>query len=368
MYKPDGTVVINTFGCGGTIFLEPQTLPVTGTYTLVIDPSGAATGTVTVSAYEVTDVTGTITLNGPAVVASLPTPGQVARLTFDGTAGQRVSVNGNSTLTTCWTLAILKPDGSSLASTFGCGGTIFIDPQTLPVSGTYTVLVDPSGSGTGQVTVNAYDVVDVTGSATIDGPAVPSTISTPGQVARLAFSGTAGQRVSMNSSASLTGCWTLAMLKPDGSTLASTFSCGGSIFIEPQTLPATGTYTVLIDPSGSATGQATVTLYNVVDATGSVTVGGPAVNVSLTVPGQNATLTFSGTASQQATVRVTSNTMSCVTVTLFKPDGTSMTNTFSCGGSFNLATQTLPVTGTYSIKVDPSGTNIGSLNLSVTNP
>jgi hypothetical protein len=158
------------------------------------------------------------------------------------------------------------------------------------------------------------------------------------------------------------------MLKPDGSTLASTFSCGSSIFIEPQTLPATGTYTVLIDPSGSATGQATVTLYNVIDATGSVTVGGPAVNVSLTVPGQNATLTFSGTASQQATVRVTSNTMSCVTVTLFKPDGTSMTNTFSCGGSFNLATQTLPVTGTYSIKVDPSGTNIGSLNLSVTNP
>jgi hypothetical protein len=60
--------------------------------------------------------------------------------------------------------------------------------------------------------------------------------------------------------------------------------------------------------------------------------------------------------------------MSCVRVTLFKPDGTSMTNTFSCGGSFNLATQTLPVSGTYTITVDPSGPNTGSMNLSVTNP
>jgi hypothetical protein len=307
-------------------------------------------------------------LNGPAVIAQLPTPGQNARLTFTGTAGQRISTGGSGTLNSCWTLAILKPDGTSLASTFSCGSSIFIDPQTLPATGTYTILVDPSGGGTGQVTVNAYDVVDVTGTITLNGPAVVSQLPTPGQTARLTFDGTAGQRVSMNSSSSFNGCWTLAMLKPDGSTLASTFSCGSSIFIDPQALPTTGTYTVLIDPSGGATGQATVTLYNIVDATGSVTLGGPAVPVSITSPGQNATLTMSGTASQQATVRVTSNTTGCVTVTLFKPDGTSMTSVFSCSGSFNLSTQTLSVTGTYSIKVDPNGAGTGSLNLNVTNP
>src|SRR6185295_19050552 len=147
---------------------------------------------------------------------------------------------------------------------------------------TYTVVVDPSGAATGQGTVNIYDVVDITGPIVIDGSAVSSTITTPGQVARLAFTGTAGQRVSANSTAtSMTGCWSLTILKPDGTQLASTFTCGSSAFIEPQTLPVGGSYTVLVDPSGAATGQATVNLYNVVDVTGSITLGGAAVNVSL---------------------------------------------------------------------------------------
>src|SRR5215213_1846420 len=368
IYKPDGTQLASTFSCGSNIFIDPQTLPVTGTYTLFIDPSGVTTGPMTATLYDVVDLTGAITPNGAGVPVSLPTPGQTARLTFNGTVGQRISLSGSASLTGCWTLAILKPDTTQLAGTFSCSGSIFIDPQTLPVAGTYTVLVDPSGAATGSATVNAYDVVDVTGSATIDGPAVSSTITTPGQTARLAFTGTAGQRVSINSSASLTGCWTLAILKPDGSQLASTFSCGSAIFIEPQALAVSGSYTVVIDPNGGATGQATVNLYNVVDGAGTLTVNGSAVNVSLAVPGQNASLTFSGTAGQQTTVRVAGSTFSCVTVALRKPDGSSLTSTFSCGSTFNLATQTLPVTGTYTVIVDPNSASTGSLNLSVTNP
>ena len=77
---------------------------------------------------------------------------------------------------------------------------------------------------------------------------------------------------------------------------------------------------------------------------------------------------MSGTSGQQATVRVTGSTFSCVTVTLLKPDGTSLTSTFTCGSNFNLATQTLAVTGTYTITVDPNSSSTGSLSLSVTNP
>lgn len=368
IYKPDGAVLSNVFGCGDNIFIEPQTLPVTGTYTLVVDPSGTTTGTVTVSLYEPVDVTGTITPNGAAVPASLLTPGQNALLTFEGSVGQRISAFGGSTFNGCWTLKIVKPDATQLASIFSCGSNIFIEPQLLSVAGTYTLVADPSGALTGQVTLNVYDVVDIAESATIGGPAVNTNISTPGQVARLAFDGTAGQRVSVNGASTISGCWTLGILKPDGTVLTSTFSCGSNIFLEPQTLPDTGSYAVLIDPAGNATGPATVTLYNVVDATGTLTINAPAVNVSLTVPGQNASLTFSGTASQLVTVRVAGSTFSCVRVTLLRPDGTSMTSTFSCGGSFNLAQQTLPVTGTYTVTVDPNTTSTGSLNLSVTNP
>ena len=370
IYKPDGTQLTNTFGCGGGIFLEPQILPVTGTYTVVVDPTTSATGQATVTLYESNDVTGTITVSGPSVLVALPTPGQNGRLTFEGTAGQRISTLGTgSTFTGCWNIGIYKPDGSQLANVFTCSSSALVEAQLLPVSGTYTVVIDPSGAGTGQVTVNIYDVVDLTGPIAIDGAGVTSTITTPGQVARLAFDGTAGQRVSVNNSGStMTGCWTVAILKPDGTQLASVFSCSSGSFMEPQTLPVTGSYTLLIDPSGAATGQVTANLYNVVDVTGSLTLGGPAVNVNLTVVGQNASYTMSGAAGQQATVRGTSNTMSCVQVTLLKPDGTSLTSTFTCSGSFNLTTQTLPITGTYTIRVDPSGANTGSMSLSVTNP
>lgn len=368
IYKPDGTQLANVFNCGSSSLVEPQVLPVTGTYTLVIDPSGAVVGQTTANLYEVIDATGSITPNGASVPVTLSTPGQTARLTFDGTVGQRIAVNGTSTFNGCWTLLLLKPDGSTLTSTFGCGSAIFIDPQSLPVAGTYTVVVDPSGAATGSATINAYDVTDVTGTITIDGPPVSPSLSTPGQTGRFTFTGTAGQKVSVNSTSTINGCWTLLLLKPDGTTLTSTFSCGSAIFIEPQVLPTTGSYTIVADPSGAATGQATLNLYNVVDVTGSITINAPAINVSLGTPGQIASYTFSGTASQQATVRVAGGTFACVRVTLLKPDGTSLTNTFSCGSTFNLATQVLPVTGTYTVTVDPNTSSTGSLNLSVTNP
>jgi len=368
LYAPDGSQVANTFSCGSTIFIEPQTLPVTGNYVVLVDPSGSITGQATITLYTVVDVTGSINFGGPTVPVTIDTPGQNARLTFTGTAGQRASVNGTASLNGCWSLGIFKADGTQLTNTFSCGSTIFVEPIALPEDGTYTVVVDPNTSATGSANVTLYNVTDITGSITPNGPSVPVSLPTPGQNARLTFNGTVGQRVSLNGSATLTGCWTLAILKPDGSTLASTFSCGSSIFIEPQTLAVAGTYTVLIDPNTSATGSATVTLYNVVDTTGTLTINAPAINVSLTTPGQISSLTFSGTASQQVTVRVAGSTFSCVTVTLRKPDGTNLTSTFSCGSTFNLATQTLPVAGTYTVIVDPNTASTGSLNLSVTNP
>jgi YD repeat-containing protein len=370
IYKPDGTQLANTFSCGGSAFVEPQLLPVSGTYTLVVDPSGAATGQTTVNLYEANDVAGAIIANGASVLVALPTPGQNGRLTFDGTSGQRISANATAgTFTGCWNFGIYKPDGTQLANTFSCGGSAFVEPQLLPVSGTYTLVIDPSGSATGQTTVNLYEANDVAGAIIANGASVLAALPTPGQNARLTFDGTAGQRMSANAiSGTFNGCWNLGIYKPDGTQLANTFSCGGTAFVEPQLLPVSGIYTVVVDPSGAATGQATVNLYNVVDGTGSITLGGAAVNVSITVPGQKASFTMSGTVGQQATVRVTSNTMSCVTVTLLKPDGTSLTNTFSCSGAFNLATQTLPVTGTYTITVDPNGSATGSMSLSVTNP
>ncbi|MBI3302591.1 MAG: IPT/TIG domain-containing protein [Deltaproteobacteria bacterium] len=372
LLQPDGTT-LDTMGCrsSGT-FMEPQTLPVNGTYTVLIDPTGANTGQVTLTLYDVPpDVTGPITPGGPAVTVTLTTPGQNARLTFTGTAGQRVSILINtSTITSCSTgsLILRRPDGSQVSTGGVCTGT-FLDTQTLPTTGTYTIVLDPSGTNTGQATVTLYDVADVTGSITPGGPSMTVTITTPGQSGRLSFDGTAGQRVSvLVNNATFASCGSVKILKPDGTTLASGSGCTNS-FIDVQTLPVTGTYTLLIDPYGTNTGQSTLTLYDVPpDVSGSLTIGGTAVTVTISTPGQNGQLTFAGTAGQQVTVRVTNNTIGTVTVKLLKPDGSVMVSTTSSSSSFNQATQTLPTTGTYTVVIDPSGTRTGSLSARVTSP
>ncbi len=275
-----------------------------------------------------------------------------------------VSLSGGTNFCTVY---LKKPDGATVSSLFFGSGGGFIDVQTLPVSGTYSVWVNHADSTTGSVTLNLYSVpADSTGSITAGGSSATVTNTVPGQNGVLTFSGTANQRVSLNlTNVSFSGgqfC-NVYLKKPDGSTLTSVFFAS-STFIDVQTLPSTGTYTILVDPSDTAVGSVTVTLYDVpADATGTITVGGSALTLTTTVPGQNAKPTFSGTADQQISVAMSNNTMGTVTVSLLKPDGTSLTSSTSSAASFNLPTQTLPTTGTYSVKIDPSGTNIGSISV-----
>jgi uncharacterized protein YhfF len=237
-------------------------LPVTGSYTVVVDASGSATGQITMTVYDVIDVTGSLTL-GQTETASLTTPGQRAIGTFTGTANQRVSaVLNTSTLGLCGggAFTILKPDGTTLGSASVCAGVI-IGPSVLPVNGTYTVIVDPSAAATGQVTLTVYEVVDVSGSATVNGSAVTGTLSTPGQRGLWTFDGSAAQQIRAVVDASTLGSCgggDFRILKPDGTTLVSKLSlCTGST-LGPATLPVNGTYTVVADPSGSATGNVTL--------------------------------------------------------------------------------------------------------------
>lgn len=375
--KPDGTnLASDVFDSSGG-FIDTQTLPVAGTYTVLVDPYSTNTGTAAVTLYDVpADITDSITPGGSPVTVTTTAPGQNASLAFGGTAGQRVSLrvsgvtmNGNG-----WVNVYLrKPDGTNLASdTFGTGGG-FIDVQTLPVTGTYTVFVDPYKNNTGGATVTLYDVpANATGTINAGGSAVTVTTTAPGQNASLTFGGSAGQRVSLRvTGVSMTGNgWVNVYLKkPDGTNIVSnTFDSSGGFF-DVRTLATTGTYSILVDPWSSNTGSATLTLYDVpADAAAAVTVNGGAATVTTTVPGQNAAVTFAGTAGQQVTVRMTGNGIGIVTVRLLRPDGTQVTSTMSQSSSFNLSAQTLNVTGTYTVTVDPSGTAAGGISVSVTNP
>jgi hypothetical protein len=254
-------------------------------------------------------------------------------------------------------------------STFIGAGNTLLDNYTLPVSGTYAIVIDPQTDDIGQMTVTLYDSTDVTGTITVGGSAVTITTTVPGQNGRLTFDGTNGQVVSLNVTGGTYPVAYVSILNPDGTTLAAPASLGtGGGFFDAMTLSQTGTYTIFINPSYEYTGNMTMALYNVTDVSGTITVGGSSVNVTLSVPGQNAGLTFSGTLNQQVTVHVTNSTINCGRVSLLKPDGSELTGVNGCAGSFNLATQTLPVAGTYKVFVNPSQAATGSLTVSVTSP
>jgi hypothetical protein len=173
-----------------------------------------------------------------------------------------VSINlSGSTYTGCnaVVVSILKPDNSSLGSTGLCNtATGFLDSLTLPTTGTYTVFINPQGTTTGSITALLNTFADVTGSIS-PGTAVTATTTTPGQNALYTFSGTAAQQASLSLTGSTyTGCSAVvqSILKPDGTSLGSSGICNSSTgSLGPLTLPATGTYTVFINPQGTTTGS-----------------------------------------------------------------------------------------------------------------
>src|SRR5207253_2954950 len=227
------------------------------------------------------DAGGTLPPGGPSLTATIATPGQNARPTFDGQAGQRISLKLSQVTITNSYVSILKPDGSPLGSNVYVstnGG--FVDTHTLPVAGTYTILVDPLDAASGSMTLTLYDVPpDLSGTVTIAGPAPTATMTTPGQNARLNFDGQAGQRVSLKLSAVTISSSYVSILTPDGSPLGgNTYAGTSGGFLDTRLLPAAGTYTVLVDPQEASTGSMTLTLYDVPpDLTGTIAIGGPSL-------------------------------------------------------------------------------------------
>jgi hypothetical protein len=91
------------------------------------------------------------------------------------------------------------------------------------------------------------------------------------------------------------------------------------------------------------------------------------VTVTTTVPGQDARLTFSGTAGQTVNVFDTNVTTYYAYLVLVKPDGTSQA-TIVIPNSSSMGTQTLATTGTYTLWVEHYSSYIGSETLQVTTP
>jgi YD repeat-containing protein len=398
IYKPDNTALSGSgASCAAASFLDSQKLPVSGTYALLINASAGSAGAATFTIYDSSDITATLVPGGPPYTLTTTVPGQNARLTFIGNSHVSLTLS-NSTFTGC-SVTVYNPDPTVL-TTLGCtSSTTFGEVPYLPEPGKYTILIDPTGSQTGTLTVKLNDATDVTGPIATDGTAFTATTTVPGQNAKLTFAGSAGQLVTAildtNSYASQVA---LTVLAPDGSQV-ETASSSGSFFLEDTQycfngsvlyvcgsfiLPTTGTYTLFLNPPLAITGHARLRLYTFAsDATYSSSLGGAQVPVVISTPGQNGRITFSGTQGQRLSVGFANASFSgtitpSINYELLKPDGTLFAGP-SSGGPFNFATSTasgfidwgdiytFPSTGTYTLIVDPAGDVTGSVNLNLYN-
>ena len=247
------------FGTGGG-FVDTRTLPTTGTYALVIDPPNTTTGSATFTVYNVPpDVTGTITPGG-SFVSSVSTPGQNAKYTFDGTAGQRISLKiGPSTMSMGW-VSITGPSGIQVVgNTLFSSFETFVDARSLPATGTYTLTIDPYNDATGFAMGTLYNVPpDASAALTVGGPAQSISIATPGQNGRVTFTGRAGQTVNIALTNITIPISFVSVLKPDGTNLVFNTLVGPFPKTITTTPTADGTYTIVIDPQGTASGSMTL--------------------------------------------------------------------------------------------------------------
>ena len=251
IYRPDGQLFQFVDTLGFRLKLPSQT----GTYTMLFNPGGAL-GFATFSLSE--DAFATISMTGPPVTLDINRVGQWGRLTFDGLAGQYVSLGINSfTIPAGTDIYIYKPDESLFQFIDTLPGGFHVQ---LPVNGTYTILFNP-GSNLGNVTSTLSEDVDV-GTININGSSVTAVIERVGQAARVRFTGTATQSLTLHAVDSTLGTTTdVFVYKPDGTVLTNhlNFGPGAQLGITP---PVNGIYTILVIPRTIPTGSLTMSLTN----------------------------------------------------------------------------------------------------------
>jgi YD repeat-containing protein len=367
------------FGYRG-IFFEPRTLPLDGTYTILIDTSTYFTNSsisVSVQLFDVPDdAQGTLVFGGQADISNT-VPGQNARLTFEGTAGEVANITGNvapnGQAEAGAYLYVFNPDGSLLAGPRFMSQTVFgqqpafFGNLVLPSDGAYSLFIDPTSSDLLTATVSvAGPPPDVVTTIVPNGEPVIVTM-TSGQNARLNFDGTAGQRVSLEFGNVFITVSKVSILNTTNGTMVYDFIySGGSVrFIDTITLPDTGAYAVYVDPLENYAGSMTLTLYDVPpDIAESLTIGGPPLPLSLT-PGQNAVITFEGVADQHVSLNITDANIPFSYVYVYRPDGLAETSGVIGFGGQLFSNINLSTTGTYRIVIDPYGSYSGNLTLSL---
>lgn len=343
-----------------------------GTYTVVVSPP-TPSDTVTFNAMLQPDTVGpALGLNNPtAVNLSL---GQVERLTFNANAGQSIALNvsGASTSNPSGlpvTVSVYSPNQSPITVngvyvSTAVTGSNTINLSNLPISGTYTVIVNTSGvPGSAQLTLAPVKPQAIS----LNGTAQAYSANGAGQSVFMAFTANQGDNLELTLS-SVTGAGSgpvnVNVYDANGVNVAGGTECYDNWTCRYSLWNlAAGTYTVAVSPPDSSSGIAfDATLQP--DTQGSALTVSQAVTINLAL-GQVERLTFAANAGDNYVLNVsgvsTSNPSGLpVTVSVYGPNATPATSgsayaTAAVTGFGSINLPNLPTSGTYAVVVSTSG-------------
>jgi hypothetical protein len=374
VYGPDGSQA-------GSVYCNPAapsrcnqylgTLGTVGTYSAVMlsAPGAAASGSVQLDA----DLTGALTAGTPLTINATRS-GQRGRYSFSANAGDSFTLKLLNVLSTpasqSISFTIYKPDGNYLtAGSSSNNNAASLNLWSLPTTGTYTVILQPSIGYPWQ----AQLLVDGGTSIAVDGALVPLVTTGPGEMLRYKFTGSAGQHIDLGISGlaySPNNGTQMTVYSSNGNSLGGT-GCypAGACELTIASLPADGIYVITVAaPSGTSLTAGSLAVSTPLP--GTLTVGNPAQTVALTRTGQTARYTFSGTAGQTLRLAWANATVTggyWVAVDVYAPDGSHLNSgTFSNGSNSGIDLSTLPSTGTYTVVLDPAYGGTMSADLSLT--
>jgi hypothetical protein len=304
---PDGVQVAQGYTTAGGRFDFPA-LPSAGTFTLRISLS-SGNGTFSLRLLQ-RQSAGALSLTSAGTTVALAAAGAQADLTFSGTAATvyTFAFSGWTLPSTATVRArFLDPSGAVVKdSTTGSLGVLVLQ---VPSTGTYHLLLNASTNVTGSALVTWSQRVQ--GGTLTAGSTSAISVTRPGQQTLFTFAGTAGQRLGlMADTYSFTHAVIGTLYSPDG-TVLYTGSLRGRLF-DLATLPANGTYSLLLQPYAD-TGA--LTFVPIIAVNGGVTtVGGTAPTFTAPSGGRYLDSTFTLTANQRLSLGFTGWTFTSTTL------------------------------------------------------
>ena len=355
--SPSGNnIVSNTYASvEGNIFVDSNLLTENGKYDVKLSSAVGQTGGFDLSLYEFDHLSTAISVDGAPANVSIVKPGQNAKIQFLS-SGTIYKLDFDNLAIGNYSISIIRnSDGQSIQEITALPALIS------SLAGDYTILFNPSGISTGNVSLKLRTLNSIQTDGT------PETVNLSGQeqFVGLTFSAIAGQTFNLRASNITVRPSYVGVVKPNGETLISDFiypwNTGTSLRF---TVPTNGVYTVTLSSFyPNATGSATFSLNLLNDVIGTLIINNPAANFISTLPGQSFRLSFAGNQGQRFYLKPNADDFYDLFLKIIKPDGTELLSQ-NISSTIAVDVNNLPATGTYTIIAQPNFVHqFGSLTL-----